>query len=371
MSERPYRRCTRCIMDTSDPDIAFDDAGVCSHCASYDALQRELAIPPERRPAALQARVERIAREGRGRPYDCVVGISGGVDSTYVALLVKRLGLRPLAVHMDSGWNSELAVSNIENIVDRLGIDLFTHVVEWEEMRDLQLSFFRASVPNCDIPQDHAIVAVLHHAAHRFGVRTIVRGVNLATESILPRAWGYTSMDLHHIKAIHRRFGSVPLRTFPTCSVPRLAFYHLAERITYFDILNYVEYDKHAAKRAIVEELGWRDYGGKHHESLFTKFFQSYYLVKKFGFDKRLAHLSNMVLGGTMTREAALAECQTTAYDPARIHLEMEYVASKLDITVGELEAIIAAPPRRHGEFPAQPFFFDSSFVTRVRRMFK
>lgn len=371
MPSTTYRRCSRCVMDTSDPEITFDADGVCSHCHSYDLIQARYGIPPDRREELLAQRVQKIKDEGRGKKYDCIIGLSGGVDSTYVALKVKELGLRPLAVHMDGGWNSELAVSNVENIIDRLGIDLYTCVVEWDEMRDLQLSFFRSGVPNCDIPQDHAIVAALHKAASAFGVRTIVRGVNFATESVLPRAWGYTAMDLHHIKAIHRRYGQVKLKSFPTCSTLGFAYYHITKKITYFDILNYIEYDKDRAKRVIMDELGWRDYGGKHHESLFTKFFQSYYLVKKFGFDKRLAHLSNLVLAGAMTRDHALKELDKPAYDERKIVQEINFVANKLEIKVEELEQILVAPPRRHKEFPSHDFLITSDWGTRLRKFFK
>ena len=371
MPPSTYIRCSRCVMDTTDPEIAFDADGVCSHCHSYDMIQARYGIPADRREELLAQSIQRIKDEGRGKKYDCIIGLSGGVDSTYVALKVKELGLRPLAVHMDGGWNSELAVSNVENIIDRLGIDLFTCVVEWDEMRDLQLSIFRSGVPNCDIPQDHAIVAALHLAASAFGVRTIVRGVNFATESVLPRAWGYTSMDLHHIRAIHRRYGRVKLKTFPVCSIFKLAYFHMVKKISYFDILNYLEYDKDLAKQVIINKLGWRDYGGKHHESLFTKFFQSYYLVKKFGFDKRLAHLSNLVLAGAMTRDLALKELEKPAYDERKINQEINFVANKLEIKVEELEQILSAPPRLHKEFPTQDFLISSNFGTRIRKLFK
>ena len=371
MTSPTYCRCTRCIMDTSDPEITFDQDGVCNHCHSYDAIQARYGVPRDRKEALLQARVTAIREAGEHQPYDCVIGISGGVDSSYVALQAKRLGLRPLAVHMDGGWNSELAVGNIENIIDTLGIDLYTHVVEWDEMRDLQLSFFRASVPNCDIPQDHAIVAVLHQVAHKFGVKTIIRGINWATESVLPRAWGYHAMDLHHIKAIHGRFGRVPLRTFPTCSLAGFAYYHLVKKVSYFDILNLLPYDKDEAKATIIRDLHWRDYGGKHHESLFTKFFQSYYLVEKFGFDKRLAHLSNLVLAGAMAREEALRKIAQPPYAADRIHLELEFVANKLEIDQEELRRILREPPRFHKDYPSHDFLLSSDIGTKIRKIFK
>jgi N-acetyl sugar amidotransferase len=358
-------------MDTSDPEIVFDSDGVCNHCHFHDQIRSRYILPAGEREKALEQRIRRVKAEGRGKKYDCIIGLSGGVDSSYIALKVKELGLRPLAVHMDGGWNSELAVSNIENIVDRLGIDLFTNVVEWDEMRDLQLSFFRSGVPNCDIPQDHAIIAVLLKAANAFGVRTIVRGLNIATESVLPQAWGYSAIDLRHIKAIHKKYGQVKLKTFPTCSILELAYYYAFKKITYYDILNNLEYDKDKAKELITAELGWRDYGGKHHESLFTKFFQSYYLVKKFGFDKRLAHYSSLVLAGSMTRDQALVALEKPPYDDDRMHLELNFVANKMEIEVVELERIIASPPRRHTEFPSYKSLLFSDWATRIRKFLK
>jgi N-acetyl sugar amidotransferase len=359
-----YRRCTRCVMDTTDPDIRFDEAGVCSWCHRHDRLMAALPATPEERRAALERRVERIRADGRGRPYDCIIGLSGGVDSTYVAHLVKEHGLRPLAVHMDSGWNSEIAVSNIEAVVKVLGIDLFTFVVDWEEMRDLQLSFLRASVVNCDIPQDHAFMAVLYRMAAKHGIRHVVSGHNIATESILPLAWrGHSSKDLWYLKNVHRRHGTVPLRRYPTYSVLDVVYARFVRRVQFFQVLNLVEYDKPRVKEFIARELGWRDYGGKHYESMWTRFFQSYYLVRKFGFDKRLAHLSNLVLSGGCTRDEALAELREPAYDPAEAAALCDFVANKLRITPAELARLVGEAPSTHA-FRS----YENSLAGRARR---
>ncbi len=307
---RPYQRCVRTIMDTTDPDIWFDEHGVSSHALQFEA---DLAAEVKRAQAGerlgeLSELVAEIKKSGEGKPYDCVIGISGGVDSTYLALQAAKLGLRPLAVHFDSGWNSELAVDNIHNIVTRLGLDLYTHVVDWREMKDLQLSFFKASLANCDIPTDHAFGWVAYQQARKYGIKYILSGANFASESILPAGWGYNAGDAKHLKAVQKRFGTVKLKTYPVMGlVKRNLWYPEVRRIRTASLLNYMPYVYKDAKRAIADELGWRDYGGKHYESVFTRYFQGYYLPHKFGYDKRLAHYSSLILSDQMTRDEALA----------------------------------------------------------------
>jgi N-acetyl sugar amidotransferase len=286
---------------------------------------------------------------GRGRDYDCIVGVSGGVDSTFVAWKVKSLGLRALAVHFDSGWNSELAVANIENLVKRLDLDLVTYVVDWEEMRDLQLAFFKASVANCDIPTDHGLMAVLYQTAWSKGLRWVVSGHNVATELILPVAWGHDSRDSRHLRTIHARFGRGPLRTFPVLGFLRGVVIRRAVRV--FPILDFLDYDKAAAKEHIARELGWRDYGGKHFESVFTRFFQSYYLPRKFGYDKRRAHLSSLIVSGQMTREAALQELEHEPYPLDKMIEDRDFVAKKLGVSPKEFEEIMARPNRTYRDY--------------------
>lgn len=356
--ERPYQVCTRCIMDTSDPEITFDDAGVCNHCsAALERMDREL-LPASQRQRALQDLVDKIKAEGNGKEYDCVIGVSGGVDSTMVALTVKQMGLRPLAVHFDNGWNSELAVDNIKKTLDNLGIDLLTHVVDWEEFRDLQLSFLRASVANCEAPTDHGITALLFQIAARHKVRFILSGSNLATEAILPISWGHYNQDLRHLKALHRRFGSRPLRTMPTISVPAYIYYVFVRRIRQIPLLNYIDYKKDEAKQVLTTELGWRDYGGKHYESVWTRFFQGYYLPTKFGFDKRRAHLSSLICSGQMTREQALTELDKPAYDADLLRQDKQFVLKKFGLTQEELDQILRSAPKLATEYPSNYFLF-------------
>lgn len=361
--------CTRCVMDISDPEITFDEKGVCNHCRQFDLTYKPVLdrAASGEGPARLTEIVDSIKAEGAGKDYDCIIGISGGVDSTYVAWKVKELGLRPLAVHFDSGWNSELAVANIENLVKRLGFDLHTFVVDWEEMADLQLAFFKASLANCDIPTDHGFLAVLYHTAAKYNVRTFVSGGNLATESILPTAWGYNAGDRRHLRAVHRQFGTVPLKTYPTLSFfDRYFWFPAIKGFREVRILNYLDYNKDEAKELIKGELDWRDYGGKHYESIFTRFFQAYYLPQKFGFDKRKAHLSSLIVSGQMTREEALQELNKPTAPSDLLERDKEFVARKIGITPNEFDEILARPPRSYREFASNEWLFHlKNFLVR------
>ena len=352
VAERAYQRCTRCVMDTSDPEIVFDDGGKCNHCARAEMLLKTRLPAYRTGEYRLEKIVDRIRAAGKGRPYDCIVGVSGGADSTYVAYLCKQQGLRPLAVHFDNGWNSELAVKNIEGVLRNLGIELFTHVVDWEEFRDLQLSFLKASVPDAEIPTDHAIWALLFRTAARFGVRYIISGTNLSTESILPRSWTYYVTDWKYIRALQRQFGSRRLKTFPHCSMWRFAWYVLARRIRTVSLLNAVEYDKATVAGVLERELGWRNYGGKHHESIYTRFFQSYILPVKFGIDKRKAHLSSLIVSGQTNRTEALLELEQPIADAAFVQEDLAYVAKKFDLDVEQFDELMAQPVHTYRDYP-------------------
>lgn len=356
-------------MDTSDPDIWFDEEGVSSHALQYDAQFAPTVNAAMRgdRESELHNLVAAIKTAGRGKPYDCIVGVSGGVDSSYLILQAVKLGLRPLAVHFDSGWNSELAVGNIENLVRRLEVDFYTEVVDWREMRDLQLSFFKASVANCDIPTDHAFAHVAFQQATKYGVKYILSGHNLATESILPKAWGYNAGDARHLKAIQRRFGTVPLSSYPTLGlIKRYFWYETVRGVKTVRPLNYLRYVHEDAKAAITEELGWRDYGGKHYESVFTRYFQGYYLPMKFGFDKRRAHLSSLILSNQMTRTQALEELKESNYDDRLREQDHEFIAKKLGISKSEFEEILARPIVDHLDYPNEKWLWD--LILRMRR---
>ncbi len=359
-------------MDTSDPDIVFDSEG-CNHCTRYFSRIAKEVHRGSQGETMLAQVVERIRAEGKGKEYDCVTGVSGGVDSTYVIYKLKELGLRPLAVHFDNGWNSELAVNNIKNALDKLGIDLHTYVVDWEEFKDLQMSFLRASVPNCEIPTDHAITATLLNTAKRVGTPYVINGSNVVTEGILPISWVYYSHDLKHIRAVHSRFGKTRLKTFPQIGLPSFTLRILTGKYRMVNLLNYLDYDKAAAMRVMQDELGWQYYGGKHYESIYTRWYQGYYLPTKFGFDKRRAHLSALVCAGQITRQQGLDELAQDPYASNDLASDTEFVLKKFGISRAELDAIIAAPNHKHTDYPNQSQFIEglSGLRTYIRRRAK
>lgn len=337
-------------MDTTDPDISFDGAGRCSHCVTVDRYNERWN--PAGDSKALGLLVDRIRSDGKGREYDVIIGLSGGVDSSYLVYQAKQYGLRTLVVHVDTGWNSELAVKNIENIVTRLGFDLVTHVVDWEEMQDVQYAFFKSGVPNQDIPQDHAIGAGFYNFAARYGVKWSFSGSNLACESILPESWGHDAMDLTHIRDIHRRFGRRSLREFPTMSYLVYNFHHQVIRgMNVARPLDLLPYNKATAMGVLKKDLGWRYYGGKHYESRFTKFFQGWYLPAKWGYDKRLAHLSSLVVTGQMTRDQALAEFRTGTLPTEEIESDKDYMAAKLGLGRTEFDDLMRVPNIPHDRY--------------------
>jgi N-acetyl sugar amidotransferase len=338
--------CTNCIMDTTDPNISFDVAGVCNHCHRYAELARRRVVAEVDRKRELGQLVADMKRIGEGKPYDCVIGVSGGVDSTYVAWVAHELGLRPLAVHLDNGWDSELAVANIEKTLKTLGIDLYTHVIDWEEFRDLQVSFLKASTPDGEVPTDHAIFALLYQMAVRHGLRHVLTGVNVASEGVLPKMWGYGYFDWRYIMDVHRRFGAGKLTTYPHFSLLQLFNYIFIRRVRLVPILNYVDYNKKAAMELLQSKLGWAYYGGKHYESIYTRFFQAYVLPRKFAIDKRKAHYSSLICSGQMTRERAIELMQESVYPDRPLQEDRDYAIKKLGLTAEEFAAIMAAPRR-------------------------
>lgn len=339
-------------MDTTDPDIIFDAEGVCNHCRRFEVMAAKRLVPLTERPARLAALIETVKREGRGKEYDCVIGVSGGVDSTYVAYLTRELGLRPLAVHFDNGWNSELAVANIEKALKVLGIDLFTYVVDWPEFRDLQLSFLRASTPDGEVPTDHAIAALLYQMAVKHGIRYVLLGVNVNSEAIMPVKWGYGYADFRYLSAVHRQFGKVPLKTFPRYRLFQLFNYMFVHKIQMVPILDYVDYQKQQAMKTIQSALGWVYYGGKHYESIYTRFFQSYVLPRKFNIDKRRAHYSNLVLSGQMSRSDACALMQEPVYSDNGLREDRTYAIKKFGLSEQEFEAIMMLPTKTFLDYP-------------------
>ncbi|MBE0376715.1 N-acetyl sugar amidotransferase [Pseudoalteromonas prydzensis] len=343
--------CSKCILDTTVSDIEFDSQGVCNYCHAYDRIIKTIPIGQEATDK-LDKIVAKIKKDGVGNDYDCIIGLSGGVDSSYLAYQVVSLGLRPLVVHVDTGWNSDIAVQNIENVVKILKLDLFTVVIDWEEMRDLQLAFFKASVPDCDIPQDHVFPAILNKIAAEHGIKHSISGHNIVTEYVLPKNWSYDSNDLEHIKDIHKQFGMKTLVKYPMLSLfKRTIYYKFIKPVESHRFLYYIPYNKDEIKSFIIDNLGWKDYGGKHFESRFTKFFQAYFLPTKFGFDKRKAHLSNLIMSNQMSREDAINELTKSQYNASNLEEDLDYIISKLDISRDEWSEIMALPIKQHNSY--------------------
>jgi N-acetyl sugar amidotransferase len=349
--ERSYRMCSRTVMDTTDPDITFDSDGVSNHWHEYVQLRQMVGLTPERAKVELARVVSDVKKSGRERAYDCVLGLSGGVDSSYLAHLAVELGLRPLIVHFDNGWNSELAVSNIENLVKGLKLDLHTFVMDWPEFRDLQRSYLKASVVDLEVPTDHMILGALYKIALQRGMKYLLSGTNTASESILPRRWYYSKFDLNNLRDIHRHFGTLPLRKLPALGFWQMTYYNQVRGINSVSLLDLIDYNKREAKALLKERYGWRDYGGKHYESVFTRFYQGHILPTKFNIDKRKAHLSSLICSGQMTRDDALLELEQPTYDPVLQLEDKRYVAKKLGYSEDEFEAILRLPNRRHEEF--------------------
>ena len=309
-------------------------------------------LPLAERTRRLGALVEEIKRRGHGKDYDCIIGVSGGVDSSFVAIKVKELGLRPLAVHVDNGWNSEKAVGNIKRILDPLHIDLSTVVLNWKEFRDLQLAFLRASTPDSEIPSDHAIVASFYSASSRHSVSYCMSGINFRTEGIHVREWSQGHLDSRYIKSVYKKFTGKRLKHFPLIPIATLVRNIVLHRPKNVFLLDYFDYDKQSAKRLLIEKYGWEDYGGKHYESLYTRFYQGWILPHKFGYDKRRMHLSTLICSGQITREEALREISEPPYPPVWVEPDKIFVAKKLGISRDEFDAIMAAPKKRYSDYP-------------------
>lgn len=339
------KECENCLMNSdSDPDISIDEKGVCNHCNRYEEILSRRVVSPSDREEELNKLVLKIKKSGKNKPYDCIIGVSGGVDSTYVAYLSKTLGLRPLAVHFDNGWNSNLAVENIEKTLSKLNIDLDTYVVDWEEFRDLQLSFLKASVTDCEIPTDHGIDALLWKKASQHGIKYILSGMNFATESICVPAWSYGHSDWKYIKDIHKNFGLKKLTTYPHFNFFDLFYFNIVKNIRIVSLLNYQDYSKEGAQKLLESELDWKRYGGKHYESIYTRFYQGYYLTEKFGYDKRVGHLSDLINSKQLTKDAAKELLAEPSYDPELFIQDLDYVKKKFDLSDDGWNEIMEKP---------------------------
>lgn len=357
VTTRSYQICTNCVMDTSDSQIVFDDKGVCDHCSTY--YKDTLPNWPVHHggDAKLAALIQEIKQAGVGKDFDCIIGMSGGIDSSYLTYIAKeQFGLRPLVFHVDAGWNSQEAVNNIEKLVDKLGLDLYTEVIDWPEMRDLQLAFFKSGVPHVDAPQDHAFFATMYKFAEQHNVKYILTGANLSTECIRnPIQWMYYQSDSVQLRDIHRKFGTRPLKNFPVTSILRHKVYlPYIKRIRVERPLNFIHYIKHDAIKLLIEKFGWQPYPQKHFESRFTKFYEGYWLPKRFGYDTRRVQFSSLIVTGQMTRGDALAKLATPSYDELAIAHDFEYIATKLSISVDELQGYLNAPKKTHRDYASQ-----------------
>lgn len=357
----PYKVCSKCVMDTTDPDISFDNNGVCNHCLGFLNDVKPNWHTDDRGEKELKSLISIVRLSGKGKEFDCILGISGGVDSSYMLhLAVKEFGLRPLVFHVDGGWNSELAVHNINVMINKLGVDLYTEVINWEEMRDFQLAFFKSGVPHIDIPQDHAFIATLYYFAEKHKIKFILNGGNFATECVqYPLQWLYYGTDMVHIRDIRKRFGTVSMKTYPFSPILRHKLYlRYLKGVEVIKPLNYIPYVKSEAISVLEKEYGWRSYPQKHFESRFTKFFEGYWLPERFGFDTRKVQFSSLILTGQMTREEAIERLRYPAFDPATINDEFEYIATKLGITPDELRHYFTMPKKFYWDYKNRQHIF-------------
>ena len=340
-------------MDTSDPEITFNEKGICNHCSNYnDVTVKELFLGKEGK-RRLDLILNKIKKEGKKSEYDCIIGLSGGIDSSYLALKTKEWGLRPLVVHVDAGWNSELSVYNIQKIITYCKYDLHTEVINWEDMKNLQLAYFKSGISNQDVPQDHIFFSTLYHYATQNNIKYILSGGNISTESIFPSSWHGSAMDAINLKAIYKRYGSKkPLLDYKTINFFKYYIYFpFFYKMRTVRPLNFMEYNK-ANAIGELKKIGFKSYEGKHGESIFTKFFQTYYLPKKFGYDKRLPHLSSLIVSGQINRKDAIKELSKPLYDESTIENEKKYIAKKLGITKDEFEELINNQNRHFSDFP-------------------
>ena len=337
-------------------EFFLDEEGICNYCYEYRKKEKSRLIPDSLREEFLTDIKSKIKTAGKNKKYDCVIGVSGGGDSTFTAYQVKKLGLRPLAVHFDNGWNSELAVNNIQKTLESLDIDLYTYVVDWEEFKDLQRSFLKSSTPDGEIPTDHAILATLYYIAGKFGIKYIISGNNFKTEGVMPRYWAYGHIDWKYIKSVHKKYGIKRLKTYPHFTLFKFIWFTFFKKIQMISILNYIDYCKSEAMEIIYRELNWKNYGGKHYESNYTKFYQGYILPVKFGIDKRKLHLSALILSGQINRQDAIKELKSEPYPQDKLEFDKNYFRKKLNMDIQDFENILNEKKKTFFNYPNSYF---------------
>ena len=359
---REYQICVNCVMDTTDSQISFDAEGVCDHCRGFKQEVEPKWYPNEVGQQMFAKVVDKIKADGKGRDFDCILGMSGGLDSSYLLhKAVSEFGLRPLVFHVDGGWNTDIAVNNIQALIEGLGLDLYTEVINWNEMRDFQLAFFKSGVPHLDIPQDHAFIATLYNFAYKHNIKYILNGGNISTECVRnPLEWLYYGTDMRQLRDIRRRFGTVPMRTYPFSSVLRHKFFlRYVRGIEVVKPLDWMPYTKELARETLSSLYGWKPYPQKHFESRFTRFYEGYWLPERFGYDTRRVQFSSLILTGQMRREDALAQLAVPAYDPETIEHEFDYIARKLGISSDELRGYFTMPKKTYADYANQRWMFD------------
>jgi len=368
---RDYQICTNCVMDTSDLKIRFDEQGVCDHCNTFKNDILPHWHTDERGHNKLLSIVKKIKRQGRGKEFDCLMGMSGGIDSSYLLyIMVEKYGLRPLVFHVDAGWNSQIAVNNIERLVDGLGLDLYTEVINWEEMKDLQLAFFKSGVPHIDTPQDHSFFATMYKFASRHNIKYILTGGNYSTECIRnPIEWMYYQTDSIQLRDIYKKHGTGKLKDYPVTNILwHKIFLPFIKKIKLIRPLDFFPYNKDEAMKMLIDKFGFQEYPQKHFESRFTRFYESYWLTKKFGYDTRKVQYSSLILTNQMTRKDALMKLKQPAYNPKTIHQDFEYIATKLEISVEELQSYMDAPNKTYRDYKSQQNIYNIG--AKVMRLF-
>ena len=353
-----YQQCSKCVMDSiGDSKIQFDEGGVCNYCKEFEKLKSALVVEGNAARSMLEQKCQEIKFSRTNKQYDCILGLSGGVDSSYLALIAKQQGLKPLCIHFDNGWNSELAVKNIENIVKKLGFDLTTFVINWEEFKDLQRAYLKAGVIDIEAITDHSIFASIYKLALKFKIKYILSGSNVVTEGILPVHWTHRKSDFINIIDIHRKFGTIPIKTFPLIDKKTKSQIR-KKSIETVELLNLLPFNKFKAKQILKEELDWQDYGGKHYESIFTKFYQAYILPTKFNVDKRKAHFSSLICSGQITKGEALIELELPLYLEVDLKKDKDYVLKKLGFSEAHFDQIMLKEPVSHDSFEVEGSLF-------------
>lgn len=364
--------CLNCVMDTSDPNIIFDEKGVCNHCNNFTKNISPLLDNTEAREKILEIEIGKIKNKNKNKEFDCIIGLSGGVDSSFMLhIAVKKYKLRPLVFHVDAGWNSSVAVNNIEKLVDKLNLTLNTSVIYWPEMRDLQHSFFKAQVPHLDTPQDHAFFASTYNYATKYNINTILNGGNFSTEGVRePLDWHYHASDLYHLKHIHSKFGSIKLKKFPLCGIFKYKIYfRFFKNLKVLQPLNFINYNKENAINLLNKEYNWESYSHKHYESRFTKFYEGYWLLKKFGYDKRKAHYSSLILSKQMRRDDAIEKLKKDPVSPDEIQQEFQFIANKLNISTEELKNFFNGSNKSFRDYKSH--FKIINFFTKILQILK